>query len=1089
MTKFKFIILILTMALLSGVAVAGQHTERKRSSLQKVSENDVFAPIDINNIFSYYKNNGDGSLNPYTGDGGFELISAKRGITIFEEGFVWGGFHKGELKVGGSTYNQGLQAGRIVTPGTATTAPVASDPGAAGNRLYRVRPDVKPGVKFDEVQSVLEQEIALYAKYDSRSTAQSLYDDYLRDWNDWPGVEGAPYTDVNKNGKYDAASDIPGVPGADQTLWYVTNDLDASRVVHFLGSNPIGIEMQKTIWAYRLAGALGNTVFQKNTIINKSGFKIDSMYVAQWADPDLGGGLGYKDDFTGCDTLLGLGFVYNGTNNDGFFGSKPAATGFDFFQGPIIKTGNPSDKAIFNGGFRSGFKNLNMTSFNFFINSNALYRDPVLDDAKGQIQMYNLMNGLVGTTGDAYVNPTTGQKTKFTLSGDPVTGKGWIDGTIAGPDDRRMMLCAGPFTMADGDTQEVVVAGIVAQGFDRLSSVALLKYYDRLAQQAYDLFFDLPKPPTQPVMTATGLDKQVVLDWSSYKSIQDVEVPAPKGYSFQGYNVYQTPGAGFANAKLLGTFDVTDGTGAILDTIYSNALGSLVYVPVQNGEDKGVARYFMAEKDYINDKPFVNGQTYYFAVSAYNLNKTPGATPVTLESAPIVVPVIPQSTKPGTRLNNDPTDTVAVTHTAGGGDGKVTPIVLDPLKLTGKAYKVTFGEVGGATVWHLTNAANDTLLKNQTNISGDDDYSSVDGFFLKVQGPPPGMKGWTVGATTRVWSWSGGTGFGLEGFTGGTDVYGDPGAIGNAYDHWFKGGVPYDRQHDVLIKFAATDADGNVVANDPNISYAYRYLRGATAAAVKPEFAPFIINKTAGYAFQDFKKSFPFAAYDIEVNPPRRLAVGHLENNAASGLVDGKYWPAIAGVDNVGASGGREWFFIYDEDYKETQSATLAVDILNVETPMMWMGTPARRNANAWPAGNEFTILANNLVTNADVYSFTPSAPTVTLEDSKMDVQKINVFPNPYFGFNSKEPNKYNRFVTFNHLPAKATINIINLAGVRVRTLLKNDETQFMNWDLKNESGLPVAAGVYVVYVDMAELGKKILKLAIIPEAQQLDKY
>ena len=39
-----------------------------------------------------------------------------------------------------------------------------------------------------------------------------------------------------------------------------------------------------------------------------------------------------------------------------------------------------------------------------------------------------------------------------------------------------------------------------------------------------------------------------------------------------------------------------------------------------------------------------------------------------------------------------------------------------------------------------------------------------------------------------------------------------------------------------------------------------------------------------------------------------------------------------------------------------------------------------------------------------------------------------------------------------------------------------------------NQSNLPVSAGMYVAYVDMPELGKtKVLKLAIIPEAQIID--
>ncbi len=67
---------------------------------------------------------------------------------------------------------------------------------------------------------------------------------------------------------------------------------------------------------------------------------------------------------------------------------------------------------------------------------------------------------------------------------------------------------------------------------------------------------------------------------------------------------------------------------------------------------------------------------------------------------------------------------------------------------------------------------------------------------------------------------------------------------------------------------------------------------------------------------------------------------------------------------------------------------------------------------------------------------------------------------------------------------------MFNLAGVLLKTIRKADDTQFATWDLKNEANLPAAAGVYVIYIDMPDLGKtKVLKLAIIPEAQFLDKY
>jgi len=63
-----------------------------------------------------------------------------------------------------------------------------------------------------------------------------------------------------------------------------------------------------------------------------------------------------------------------------------------------------------------------------------------------------------------------------------------------------------------------------------------------------------------------------------------------------------------------------------------------------------------------------------------------------------------------------------------------------------------------------------------------------------------------------------------------------------------------------------------------------------------------------------------------------------------------------------------------------------------------------------------------------------------------------------------------------------ATIRIYNLAGVLVKTIYKNDNTQFATWNLRNESDLPVASGIYVIYVDMGNLGTKILKFAMVQQ-------
>jgi hypothetical protein len=121
-------------------------------------------------------------------------------------------------------------------------------------------------------------------------------------------------------------------------------------------------------------------------------------------------------------------------------------------------------------------------------------------------------------------------------------------------------------------------------------------------------------------------------------------------------------------------------------------------------------------------------------------------------------------------------------------------------------------------------------------------------------------------------------------------------------------------------------------------------------------------------------------------------------------------------------------------------------------------------------------------------------SPTPAIIDNvaiaKGDVQQINVFPNPYYGVNPQETSKYVRFVTFSHLPQRATIRIFNLAGVMVRKIDRLSSSQFEQWDLKNQDGLPVGSGLYIVHIDMPDLGTtKILKVAIVQEQQILDRF
>ena len=1105
--KFSFYLVLSLILLGSTVIVRAEGVDGKKGKvLNKTTGTPGATKFNINNISSFFGNDGVSDLNT-TGDSGFQFPIGSGKTVFYESGFVYGGYVNKEWRVGGSTYSRGQVPGRIVTPGTlAAPLGIAEIPQPLDHiRIYRVRRDYK------DPQADYSKEIS-----DEGSTQAAIYKQYDTDWKEWPAIYGAPFDDKNNNKTYEPAIDIPGVPGADQTIWFVANDVDPTTAQKLYGSIGLGIEMQATIWGYNQQGALGDALFRKYTIINKGFYPIDSCYVNMWSDPDLGGDAG--DDFAGCDTLLSLGFIYNGDDSDPSYGRYIPASGFDFMQGPIIK-GSATDKAIFKNKIRTGFKNMPMTAFYLFTQGVANWGDPTIGSyANGALRFRNLFQGKNATLGTPFIDPLTGKRSMYFAPGDPVTGKGWVDGIMFPKQDRRIGPVSGPFTLAVGDTQEVVVGQLAAGGVapvTRLGAVAKLKFQDKQVQRAYDNFFVVPPSPRAPsvpldpvtkIGKASEFDQKLIISWGEDEAaVKQTEGHNTQGYKFEGYVVYQLPSltAQLDQGKVVATYDLATDPGTVLSVTFDPNTNQETKTVSKYGSNSGLSRSIIIDKDYIRGNiPLANGTQYYYAVSSYVVHTDPDAVPNVLESLSARILATPHTPNPGTAYQAKPGDKIVATNTAAAkSDGSVTAYIIDPSKVTGAAYGVTFKDnPAGGVFWTLKRGTT-VLLDNQTNLSGDNDYLITDGLQVVVSGPPVGVKagdaGWAIPKGTRRFTWAGGAdGFGFEGFNGAVG-YASPRSV-------FGDGVlkvgPGELKN-VVLKLAKVDFTGNYNPpfnlTDANMSYGYRFLRANTAAAAKPEFAPFIINKTGGYAFQKFEKNVPLSAWNVD-NPaqPKRLAVAFLENNVAGGLVDGKYWPGDFNVyANVASTGPREWLFILDTPYSETQDPVIASELTGSDARVMYYIAWARRGAVPFSPGasgdDEFAVNGNKAITKTDVFTFTtPSVISNNLDLAKQEVEKINVFPNPYYGVNPREVNKYQRFVTFSHLPQKATLRIFNLAGQIVRVIQKDSPSQFITWDLVNDSSFPVASGLYIVHIDMPDLGQtKTIKLAVIQEQQILDHF
>ncbi len=418
------------------------------SSVNSVSQqfiiavNSKYDHTSMNRVSQWIGNNGLSSNDGKGGAGLFWPVDRTPTPTaIYQDGVVWGAKINGEIKVNGNTYNQGLQAGKILSQG------VSDNPMFTKYYIWKIRDDYH---KLSDPYEKLK---------------------YKYNYENWPGDLGAPYEDVNGDGKWTAGVDKPKYMG-DEVLWYVANDLDSNASLRTYGSPPIGLEVQVTTYSFAVED-LQDVVFKKYKFINKSGTDISDMYLGIWSDPDLGAP---NDDYVGCDSTLNLGYVYNGNASDAVFGVPPAA-GYLLLQGPKV-AGNSTDSAYFDGKWITGFKNLPMSAFTFYINGSATYDDPSLGTYEGSLQFYDNFEGL-DKNGNAFVNPVTGKKTKYCLSGDPVGGSGWYEGAGwsggPAPGDRRLLMSTGPFEFKNGDVQEISFAIILAQGTDAINSVQVLK--------------------------------------------------------------------------------------------------------------------------------------------------------------------------------------------------------------------------------------------------------------------------------------------------------------------------------------------------------------------------------------------------------------------------------------------------------------------------------------------------------------------------------------------------------------------------------------------------------------------------------------
>lgn len=1042
---------------------------------------DIGRRIDVNSINMFVANNGSFAYNLGAGDSGLFYPKGTDKSAVYASGLWLGarivdGDQAPDTTLGTvvAEYSMEYGPGGITSlPGNPPVWDSTSDP---LNVVYKV-------VRFTGARD--EDGNLVDTMHVERVANDAAFEDDLvhHSWSEYmagAARRGAPWKlyrlpDTSTPAEGDSV-DVPGpdVKG-DMMLWAVYNDADPDNHTNDAGgSEPFGIEIQQTTFAFNRQGALGNTVFMSYKIINKGYKTLTDMYISQWADPDLGGSAGYTDDLVGCDTLpdgtgkpRSLGFVYNSTNNDGGYGAAPPALGYDFFRGPNVAA--DGDPPLY----------LGMTSFNKYINGT----DPATTD-----ETYAYMQGL-DLHGDPVTDPW-GNVTTYNVAGDPVSPgpNDWLD---AVPADRRFMLSSGPFTMHPGDEQVVTCAIIVGQGKNRLSSISALRFNDEFAQDAFDKDFDLPSPPIQPKVIASTDHAEIVLSWDAQSRTNYTE----EGYAFEGYNVYQ--GATVAGPwTLIATYDEVNGTRVIYDRVFDVESGQLIpEYPVAFGSDAGVRFSHTITQDAVKGGPIYDGTEYYFAVTAYGYN--PDGLPKVLENAQNVVRVTPQRPASGTDLATASATPVTYLRkdTAKAPATDVVSVqVVNPEEVTGHTYKVVFeeltppffGNIGSLTdvtayySWSLVDSTTgEVKFSGQLNRNGDEDYRVVDGIKVTVFGKYEPLFQDAVYLNNNTAHRRA-----LQGVNWGGPAFG--GGASSGYDFFgstINPATDPDSFTTVELRFSTTETQ-----------MAHRIFRLQQADGTAPIIGT---DPYRGYYYGGFHP-VNMQAWDIVNNIQLDLVFMEKMVTAADGTYldmasqpasqDSTWNPSEAG------DGDREYLWVMKYPYTGAPKAPLTVNSAmdGENVPVMWaMWVNKRAASDVIDDGDAFQFIWANPAKDNDVYVFNTSALVRSdASVAKANLNRIRAVPNPYYAHSTYELNQINRKLRFVNMPEACTVRIFNLAGQLVRTLQKTDATtSILEWDLETANALPVGSGVYIFHVDVPGVGAYTGRLVVFMEKERLNSF
>jgi len=663
--------------------------------------------------------------------------------------------------------------------------------------------------------------------------------------------------------------------------------------------------------------------------------------------------------------------------------------------------------------------------------------------------------------------------------------------------DNVFIYGCGPFKLASGESQRFSIALLMGDNLQDLCQNA------ETAQQVFEADYRFAKPPLKPRLVAVPGDKKVTLYWDIGAEASFDPFLARgtgqqvKGFDFEGYKIYRSEDFTFSDSKI-----ITDQNGLpFLSEPLRNERGvpaqfDLInefsgFSPVEYrgrgvsfnlGDNTGLVH------TYVDSNNVVNGKRYYYAVVSYDhgentLQIPPTETQRTIDrdaltgqftldvNAATVIPGPPAAGYVGPKLDNG-----NVTRVAGNATGRVEARFIDPLQVVdGKQYEVQFTPGSKPTdppVYSvvdlkpltITFTARDTVfadlplehlvpgtltLRDASGATVDPSRYEVNYVDGRIRGKTPGslQNGARYTATVQYYP-----------------VYNSTGLNSDDFNPVFDGVK-------VIVQNDQTNLDAprsGFKVNQTGSNFTHTVAISTINLRAKPypgdielRFTKYDtlpggkLAKPADTSFTNIVSNFRV----INTETGQELNWHVNESNAA---LRNRQW---------------DW----QEKIHVFQPGSRIDPMYEVQ-----FNVPAGQTAKYPGDSDVFLFVSRKPFDSGDKYQFTTQAAKFDQQAAERELANVFVVPNPYVAFGAGETagarvgTRDERRLEFRNLPEKCTIRIYTITGELIDTVEKNDQRDFVAWNVLTLESQATAYGVYIYHVDAPGVGTKMGRFAVI---------